>query len=196
MSEPYLGEIKMFAGNFAPRGWAFCQGQILSIAQNSALFAILGVTYGGNGTTTFALPDLRGRAPVGQGTGPGLPTVELGQAAGNNQVTLLQSNVPMQAVMVPAQTVAVSIPAVEGSANAPGPSTASVLAQSFDKSGSGAAPDIYSTDQATTSLKPFNVTVPQATFNVGGSSQPFSVQNPYLGTNFIIALEGIFPSRN
>src|SRR5689334_10336146 len=93
-TEPFIGSIVLFAGNFEPRGWAFCQGQLLSIAQNTALFSILGTTYGGNGQTTFALPDLRGRAPVGQGQGPGLPLVQLGQQGGANTVTLTVPNLP------------------------------------------------------------------------------------------------------
>ena len=94
MSDPYIGEIILFAGNFAPRGWAFCQGQILSIAQNTALFSILGTTYGGNGQTTFALPDLRGRVPVGTGQGPGLPSVNLGEQAGEPAHTLIATEMP------------------------------------------------------------------------------------------------------
>ncbi|WDY55826.1 phage tail protein [Pseudomonas sp. PSKL.D1] len=194
--DPFLGEIKMFAGNFPPRGWAFCQGQIMSIASNNALFALLGTQYGGDGQTTFALPDLRGRAPIGFGTGPGLPNIVQGQAAGANTVTLLSTNAPGQQVTIPVQTISVSIPAVEGDANAPAPSPANVLAKPYDTSGSGAAADIYSSAAANTNLKPFDVTVPQHTVLVGGNPQPFSVQNPYLGINFIIALEGIYPSRN
>src|SRR5947208_9525764 len=91
---PFLGGIFMFAGNFAPRGYALCQGQLMSIAQNTALFSILGTTYGGNGQTTFALPDLRGRAPVGQGQGPGLSNISLGEVAGSETVTLLSTNMP------------------------------------------------------------------------------------------------------
>src|SRR5688572_5350285 len=94
MSEPFIGEIIMFAGNFAPRGWAFCSGQLLSIAQNTALFSILGTTYGGNGQTTFALPDLRGRCPVHQGQGPGLSNYSLGQVGGTESVTLIASQLP------------------------------------------------------------------------------------------------------
>jgi len=93
--EAFIGSILLFAGNFAPRGWAFCQGQLLSIQQNTALFSILGTTYGGNGQTTFGLPDLRGRAPIGPGQGPGLPSVELGEMAGTPQVQLLITNLPM-----------------------------------------------------------------------------------------------------
>lgn len=194
--DPFLGEIKMFAGNFPPRGWMFCQGQLLNINNNAALFSLLGTQYGGNGQTTFALPDLRGRAPIGFGTGGALPAVVQGQAGGNNAVTLTSLNMPPQAVTIPAQNIPVSIPAVEGDANAPAPSSANVLAKPFDSTGSGAAADIYSSAAANTNLKPFNVTVPQQNAIVGGAQQAFSVQNPYLGMNFIIAVEGIFPSRN
>src|SRR6476620_7519707 len=94
MSEPFIGEIRIFGFNFAPRGWAFCNGQILSIAQNTALFSLLGTTFGGNGQTTFALPDLRGRVPIHTGQGPGLSPVTLGMVPGTEMVTLLQSNMP------------------------------------------------------------------------------------------------------
>src|SRR5438105_10342167 len=94
MSEPFLGQIMLFGGNFAPRGWAFCNGQIMSIAQNTALFSLLGTTYGGDGITTFALPDLRGRAPVGQGQGPGLSNITLGEASGTESITLTIANMP------------------------------------------------------------------------------------------------------
>src|SRR5215210_2000666 len=92
--EGYIAEIRLFAGNFAPRGWAFCSGQILSIAQNTALFSLLGTTFGGNGQTTFALPDLRGRVAVGPGQGPGLPAVNLGQVSGEPTHTLIITEMP------------------------------------------------------------------------------------------------------
>src|SRR3712207_1329671 len=94
MTTPMIAEIRMFAGNFAPRGWAFCQGQILSIAQNTALFSLLGTTYGGNGQTTFALPDLRGRVPMQPGQGPGLSSHNLGEQGGSETVTLISSQMP------------------------------------------------------------------------------------------------------
>src|SRR5439155_18983562 len=94
MSEPFLGEIRLFGFNFAPRGWAFCQGQLLPIAQNTALFSLLGTTYGGNGQTTFALPDLRGRVAVGFGQGPGLSNIDLGQVSGAETATLTQAQMP------------------------------------------------------------------------------------------------------
>src|ERR687884_310806 len=102
MSEPFIGLVTIFAGNFAPRGWALCQGQLLPIAQNTALFSILGTTYGGNGQTTFALPDLRGRAPIGTGQGPGLPSYTLGEAAGSPSITLLSTQMPMHNHLVAA----------------------------------------------------------------------------------------------
>ena len=94
MSEAFIGEIRMFAGNFPPRGWQFCQGQLLSIAQNTALFSILGTTYGGNGQTTFALPDLRGRYPMQPGQGPGLSPRTLGEQGGSETVTLISNQMP------------------------------------------------------------------------------------------------------
>src|SRR5829696_275124 len=95
MAEPFIATIIMFAGNFAPRGWAFCQGQLLSISQNTALFSLLGTTYGGNGQTTFALPDFRGRVAVGTGAGPGLSNISLGEQAGVPTVTLITQEMPM-----------------------------------------------------------------------------------------------------
>ncbi|CRI59232.1 phage tail protein [Pseudomonas sp. CCOS 191] len=196
MSEPFIGQITLFAGNFAPRGWMFCQGQLLSIATNTALFSILGTTYGGNGQTTFALPDLRGRAPVQQGQGPGLPSVVLGEAAGTPTTTLTSLNMASQAVNIPAQTVSVAIPAAEGDADLPAPSTTGVLAKPKDSSGSGVSIDIYASTASNTTLKPFNLTIPATTGATAPGNQPFSNQSPYLGINFIIATEGIFPSRN
>src|SRR5947209_8680014 len=105
-SEPFLASIAIFAGNFAPRGWALCNGQILPIAQNTALFSLLGTTYGGNGQTTFALPDLRSRAPIGAGQGPGLSNIDLGQVGGTENVTLLTSNMPMHNHSLNASTTA------------------------------------------------------------------------------------------
>ena len=175
-SEPYLGSIVMFAGNFAPRGWAFCAGQLLSIAQNTALFSILGTTYGGNGQTTFALPDLRGRGPVGTGPGPGLSNIQLGEMAGQENVTLLTANMPAHNHLINCDNTGQT-------------STAP----------SGLIPGV--SDDRTTSLPVYSGNAANATMNpqmVGltGGNQPVGIRDPFLGINFIIATEGIFPSRN
>ena len=169
MSEPFIAQIMMFGGNFAPRGWALCNGQILPIAQNTALFSLLGVTFGGNGQTTFALPDLRGRVPVHPGQGPGLSNVGLGQSAGQETVTLTQNEAPQHN---------------HGVAASNGGATASRPAGSFLAAGGS-----YATASDGTTMNPGMV-------GVAGGSQPHENRQPYLGVNFIIALEGIFPSRN
>ena len=171
-TEPYLGSIAMFAGNFEPRGWAFCAGQLMSIAQNTALFAILGTTFGGDGRTTFALPDLRGRGPVGTGQGPGLSNIQLGELAGAESVTLLASNMPAHNHAINCDN--------NGQSSA---SPAGLIP------GVAGAVNIYSGNQPNATMNP-------QTVGVAGGSQPFSVRDPYLGINFIIALEGVFPSRN
>ena len=173
MSDPFLGEIKLFAGNFAPRGYALCQGQLLSIAQNSALFSILGTTYGGNGVNTFALPDLRGRVPVQPGQGPGLSSYTLGEMAGVESTTLTSNNMPIHTH---------SLGAVAGPGNTNSPVSAFLAAGSPEA-------NPYAVGSASTTLST------QAIGTAGGS-QPFSLLQPYLCLNFIIALEGIFPSRN
>ena len=171
--ETFLGEIRMFAGNFAPYGWAFCQGQILPIAQNTALFSLLGTTYGGDGRTTFALPDLRGRVPVGFGQGPGLSNRVIGEQFGSELVTLNINQMPSHNHTVNAVTT-------EGNQNLP---TNSLPAntKALDKE--------YSDANANTTMKATMV-------NPTGGSQPFGVSQPSLGVNFIIALQGIYPSRN
>ena len=171
--EPILGEIRMFAGNFAPTGWAFCQGQLLPIAQNQALFSLLGTTYGGDGRTTFALPDLRGRVPVGFGQGPGLSNRVIGEQFGSELVTLNINQMPSHNHTVNAVTT-------EGNQNLP---TNSLPAntKALDKE--------YSDANANTTMKATMV-------NPTGGNQPFGVTQPSLGVNFIIALQGVFPSRN
>lgn len=164
--EGYIGQVILFAGTFAPRSWAFCFGQILSIAQNTALFSILGTTYGGNGQTTFALPDLRGRVPVGQGQAPGLAGVSLGQMAGANVETLDMSQMPPH-------THSVGATNSDQTTNRPGGAVPA-------KGGAYGVP-------ATTTLAPSGV---------AGGGQPHNNMQPYLGLNYIICLEGIFPSRN
>ncbi|MDY7226284.1 phage tail protein [Hyalangium rubrum] len=175
MSEPFLGEIRIFAGNFAPRGWAFCEGQLLSIAQNTALFSILGTTYGGNGQTTFALPDLRGRVPIQPGQGPGLSPHTLGEAAGQETVTLISNQMPAHTHPFGAHNGQGDTFSPEGAVNAAAvDSTQQPL-------------NIYST-QVNTVMGPQSV-------GISGGNQPHPNMQPYLCLNFIIALEGIFPSR-
>ncbi|RMA62250.1 microcystin-dependent protein [Acidovorax sp. 100] len=182
MSNPLLGEIRIFAGNFAPRGWAFCQGQLMSISQNTALFAILGTTYGGDGQNTFGLPDLRGRVPVGQGSGPALTNRDLGERSGTESVTLLSTNLPAHT-----HPVSLSTPATTdlGTLMAPGP--AAIPAASNQRNAQ------YAPNASANTTLPVN-----GNNNTGstGNNVPISVMQPYLGVSFIIALEGIFPSRN
>jgi microcystin-dependent protein len=187
-SQPYIGAIFIFAGNFAPVGFELCQGQLLPIAQNTALFSILGTTYGGNGTTTFGLPDLRGRMPIGQGNGPGLSPVVLGEASGVDNVTILQNNMPIHNHLINAVT-GVGNQAGPG-ANLPAQAAASVALTHTPSEFPGIAvtPDVYSNGAANTTMAPNMVT------NAGGNV-PINVQNPFLGINFIIAIVGIFPSR-
>ena len=177
MSEPFIGQIMMFAGNFAPRDWAFCDGQLLSIAQNTALFSILGTTYGGNGQTTFALPDLRGRVPIQQGQGPGLSPYILGQASGVENVTLLISNIPAHTH---------SLGASSGQGDSPSPEGA-VPAVTVDPNSQQPLNSYASTP---------NTSMAATSVGLAGGSQPHTNIQPYLSINFIIALEGIFPSRS
>jgi microcystin-dependent protein len=175
MSEPFIGQIMMFGGNFAPRGLALCDGQLLSIAQNTALFSILGTIYGGNGQTTFALPDLRGRVPVHPGQGAGLPPVEQGEMAGSASVTLTVNQMPMHN-----HSVAASQNATTTDPNGAVPSN--------DARG-GNPVSIYAAQPDGTHMNPQMI-------GVAGGGQPISIQPPFLGVNFIIALEGIFPPRS
>lgn len=171
MAEGFIGEIRLFAGNFAPRGWALCNGQLLSIAQNTALFSILGTTYGGNGQTTFALPDLRGRVPLHPGTGPGLADRFLGESAGQETHTLLQSEMPAHGHQ---------LNATANTATATSPA-GGVLAQP--------ARPAYAAGGAASPMS-------ASSLGNAGGSQPHNNMAPYLGLNFIICMEGIFPPRN
>ena len=164
--DPFLGEILLFAGNFAPRGWALCEGQILPINQNQSLYSLLGTTYGGDGQTTFALPDLRGRAPVSQGTG-----YPLGQKGGNATTTLTTANLPQAPINL----------GVSNQAATETEPTGNVLAVSAN------GKSIYG-DTATGNIK--NGTI------MGAANTSFSNQPPYLALNYIIALQGTFPSRS
>ncbi|MEP6900145.1 MAG: tail fiber protein [Actinomycetota bacterium] len=172
MSEPFIAEIRMFGGNFAPRGWALCNGQIMSIAQNTALFSILGTTYGGNGTNNFGLPNLQSNAPMGAGQGPGLTDRSLGEIGGSSSVTLTQSEMATHIHTVNAATA--------------GAADSSPNGEVFGSAGRGRT-GIF------TNVAP---TVQMAPVSVVGGSQPHNNRQPYLAVSFIIALQGIFPSRN
>ena len=182
--DEYIGIVKLFAGTFAPRGWAYCDGSLLSIAQNTALFSILGTTYGGNGQTTFALPDLRSRVPVGAGNGPGLTAVVPGQMAGANNVTLLASQMPQHTHL---QTVATQAATVAAPSNSQLPAVPNGVTLGSEESVSIKA--FGPATGATTVLASNSI-------GVAGGNQPFSVMPPYTGMNYIICLQGIFPSRN
>lgn len=203
MSDPYLGEIRMVGFNFAPTGWAMCQGQLLAISQNSALFSLLGTYYGGNGVSNFQLPNLQGRTPVGIGQGLGLSNINIGEMSGTENITLTMSNMPQHTHAATVSgggdvTGAISIPATtstQGEGATPGPTT--VLGPC---SAGGRPASLYSTaTDNVTSLKPFNVTLqgtaPTVQNSIMGGNAPFASRNPYLGINFIIALQGVFPSR-
>ncbi|WP_428223269.1 phage tail protein [Flavobacterium sp.] len=181
-TEPFIGEIKILGFNFAPRGYAFCQGQIMSIAQNTALFSLLGTMYGGNGQTTFALPDLQGRMPIGQGQGPGLNNFTMGEKSGFPNVTLTTPNMPAHNHAATGINVRIPVTAASEESNATNNYIGNATSDTFGPSPS-----------QTASLG--SPVVSGATAPAGGS-QPFSVQNPYLAMNYSIALVGIFPSRN
>lgn len=197
--EGTIGEIRMFAGNFAPRSWALCAGQLLAISQFSALFSILGTTYGGDGRTTFALPDLRGRVPVGEGSGPGLSPRRLGEKAGAENVALTLSEMPThnhQATGTHSLSVELQANSADGNTNAPGNN---YLAQSILPTGrTGSEPvSTYSDSQDGTTLKGGVVSGSvDVQVQNNGSSGAHNNMQPFQCINFIICLEGIFPSRN
>lgn len=176
--EPFIAQITLFGGDFAPRGWALCQGQLLAIAQNTALFSIVGTYYGGDGQVTFALPDLRGRVPIQPGQGPGLSNYVIGETAGVEHQTLLITNLPMHNHLLMASVQ-------NGDSAAPEGNYPAVL---NDAAGTGADPRGYH-GTPSTSMNPMAV-------GVTGGSQPFSIMQPFLALNFIIAMTGVFPSRN
>ncbi len=171
--DAFLGEIRMFGFNYAPAGWAFCNGQLLSIQQNAALFALLGTQYGGNGTTNFPLPDLRGRFPMHFGQGPGLTDKLMGERLGSPTTSVQTTNLPQHSHPF-------SLNASSGLATQVSPA-GGVLAAGL---GTGEARFAAETGDVTA-----------MNTGVAGGSQPLSVQNPYLVVNFCIALQGIFPSR-
>jgi microcystin-dependent protein len=193
--EEFLGTIKAFGFNFSPRGWMFCNGQLLSISQNSALFALLGTIYGGDGQNTFALPDLRGRTIIHPGTGPGLSPIVVGQTGGTENITLTQNNLPAHTHALATGQVAVTtvINALTG-----GTVTNDCDNGTNSFASGGNAANAYSepvTPPTTSQIGGVTSTISGTTSSAGGS-QPFSLRNPYLGIYMSICVEGIFPSRN
>ncbi|NCD70236.1 phage tail protein [Mucilaginibacter agri] len=173
--QPYVGEIRIWPGNFPPAQWAFCQGQLLSISTFQTLFTLIGTTYGGDGQQTFALPNMQGRAPVHMGTGLGLAPVVLGQIGGSETVTLTQGQMPMH-------THNVNVQNTEGNTNTPQNTL-------FANTGTG------DNDYALGTVTP-DVTMGTQSVSFAGGSQPYDIIQPSLALNFIISLYGIWPSQN
>jgi microcystin-dependent protein len=182
MDQPFVGAIFAHAGNFAPYGWKLCQGQLLSIAENDVLFNLIGTTYGGDGVQTFALPDLRGRIPVGQGQGTGLTNYVIGQLSGTESVAVTTSQMP-------SHTHAWNVCNVAG--NTLIPTTASFVAGTYSGSGGTSTAATFYGSPATS-----GITLAPSTVGTAGSSIPVSIVQPILVTNYIIAMFGLFPSRN
>ena len=178
--DPFLGQISQLGCNFAPQGWALCQGQLLSISQQTALFSLLGVNFGGDGRTNFQLPDLRGRAPVGFGQGPGLSTYNIGQSGGNETVSINSANYPAHS-----HTLFATASAATG--NAP---NGLFEAQGQDAGRGAVNLALYSSSGTPTTLAPAALTA------AAGGGQPHNNRQPYLALNFCIALQGIFPARS
>lgn len=185
--DPYLGDVSIFAGNFAPRGWAFCDGTLLPISSNSALFSILGTIYGGDGRTTFALPDLRGRAPIGPRHGPGLRDYKLGAKGGQELHTLTISEIP-------AHSHAATATSKLYGQNSPGDDDTLGAGASI-ASGSTSGSEIFSSEAPNTEMNTSSVQTSTIILNQGGNLSHNNMQ-PYIAVNYIIALVGIYPSRS
>jgi microcystin-dependent protein len=193
----YLGSMTVFAGSFAIRGCALAQGQVLSISTNTALFSLLGTTYGGDGRTTFALPDTRGRSVIGQGTGPGLSTVRLGQRGGAETVTLSEANLPAHSHTA---TTTLNLSGMEAALNVyqkPSGPPVSGIEQYMD-----ANKTIFTDAFPNVVLSPMSIDIMEGsssattTVDNTGSGQSINVRSPYIVMNWLIQLTGIFPSRN
>jgi microcystin-dependent protein len=171
MADPFVAEIRIFPFNFAPRGWAWCDGQLLPLSQNTALFSLLGTTYGGNGSSNFALPDLQGRAPMHRGQGPGMSLHDLGETGGSETVTLLESEIPSHS-----HNLRVSVQ----------DATTRIVAGQFPATSLGLS--LYGPTPGNTTLNPGALTP-------AGGDQPHNNLQPYLTFYFCIALQGVFPPR-
>jgi len=197
MSNAYIGEIRLVGFNFAPRGWALCNGATLAISQNAALFSLLGTNFGGNGTTTFQLPDLRSRLPIGMGQGTGLSSYNLGQVSGAEHTTIGLSNMPPHNHAITGNvTVATTVQTYSKVGNQPSPA-AHVLAKGEAATTPVSICANYSDQTPDTSLGGVASIV---TSNLGtaliGSGLPVSILPPYLAINYVVVLQGLFPSRN
>lgn len=177
MDQSFVGSIFMTGANFAPYGWQLCQGQLLSIAENDVLYSLLGTTYGGDGVQTFGLPDLRGRAAINMGTGPGLSTYVMGQISGVEQVTMTTNTMP-------AHNHLINVSTANGTVQTPANNT--YLAAPYNGS---ANVNVYSTAASNAQLN-------AASVGVTGGNIPFSILQPVLAVNYIIALFGVYPSQN
>lgn len=206
--EGTIGEIKMFAGNFAPRTWAFCEGQLMSIAENNALYAIIGTIYGGDGRTTMQLPDLRGRAPIGVGQGPGLPYYRQAQMGGAPQHTMSINEMPNHTHTAQAAggagsltgtaTALMNVNTDEAEGSAPAgqylaPSSPSNIYVDAATAGQTLAADAITVNTSGLSV---DVTGLNIAVDHSGSSMPFNIMQPYIAMHYIICLQGVFPSRN
>lgn len=176
MSNPFLAEIRIFTAGFAPKGWAQCDGQLMPISQNTALFSLLGTTYGGNGTSNFALPNLQGCVPMQAGQGPGLTLRDLGETAGEQTVTLLQTEMPAHS---------------HGALGDSGSGTASPVGNAWASGAKLGGGNIY-----TPSVPANNVQMNPLALSIAGGDQPHNNMPPFLGLMFIIALQGVFPARS
>jgi len=177
MSNPFLAEIRIFTGNFAPKGWALCDGQLLPLSQNTALFSLLGTTYGGDGKSTFALPNLQGSAPMQAGQGPGLSLRDLGEQAGEQTVTLLQTEMPAHSHVTQCLNANADQAVPQANIWAIAGARRATVNQYAPTSGQ-------------------NVQMNPLALSIAGSSLPHNNMMPYLGLTFIIALQGVFPPRS
>lgn len=206
MSEPFIGQIQMFGFDFPPRGWSLCQGQLIAISQNTALFSLIGTNFGGDGRTTFGLPDMASRAPVGQSRGhtpPGLTPFQIGQHGGAQTHTMFETELAPHThrATFTSSGGSTEVKATTEEGESSDPSQGAFLAKAKADGGPQDQDEyIYKSNPADSSLVSLGGVSGSASGTVqvdtAGGGQPFSIQNPFLALNFSIALQGIFPSRN